>query len=124
MSNDHIHHVTQSVSASLKQLRSDVPDTMRAFSQLAQAAGRKGALDRKTKGLIVMALSVAARGDPCLGYPAQALVKLGATRAEFEDMLGMCIYMGGGPALMCAGKALQAYEEFGGKTAAATAAGA
>ena len=39
MSNDHFHHVTQSVTASLKQLRGDVPDTMRAFSQLAQAAG-------------------------------------------------------------------------------------
>ena len=57
-------------------------------------------------------------------FRSQALVKLGATRAEFEDMLGMCIYMGGGPALMYAGKALQAYEEFGGETAAATAAGA
>ena len=59
-----------------------------------------------------MALSVAARGDPCLGYPAQALVKPGATRAEFEDMLGMCIYMGGGPALMYAGKALLMEQPF------------
>ena len=124
MSNDHFHHVTQSVTASLKQLRGDVPDTMRAFSQLAQAAGRDGALDRKTKELIAMALSVADRCDPCLGCHAQALVKLGATRAEFEDMLGMCIYMGGGPALMYAGKALQVYEEFGDETAAAAAAGA
>lgn len=122
MNQGHFHQVTQSVSAALGQLRSDVPDTMRAFSQLAQAAGRDGALDRKTKELIAMALSVAARCDPCLGYHAQALVKLGATRAEFEDMLGMCIYMGGGPALMYAGKALQAYEEFGGQTAPESAA--
>jgi AhpD family alkylhydroperoxidase len=121
MSQGPFHQVTQSVSASLGQLRSDVPDTMRAFSQLALTAGRDGALDRKTKELIAMALSVAARCDPCLGYHAQALVKLGATRAEFEDMLGMCIYMGGGPALMYAGKALQAYEEFGGEPAAAAA---
>lgn len=121
MSQGPFHQVTQSVSASLGQLRSDVPDTMRAFSQLAQAAGRDGALDRKTKELIAMALSVAARCDPCLGYHAQSLVKLGATRAEFEDMLGMCIYMGGGPALMYAGKALQAYEEFGGEPAAGAA---
>ena len=119
MSKDHFREITQSVSVSLGQLRSDVPDTMRAFSQLAQVAGRDGALDRKTKELIAMALSVAARCDPCLGYHAQALVKLGATRAEFEDMLGMCIYMGGGPALMYAGKALQAYEEFGGEPVAA-----
>ena len=63
-----------------------------------------------------MALSVAARCDPCLGYHAQALVKLGATRAEFEDMLGMCVYLGGGPSLMYAAKALDAFEEFGGAT--------
>ena len=117
MSNDHFHHVTQSVSASLKQLRSDVHDTMRAFSQLAQAAGRDGALDRKTKELIAMALSVASRCDPCIGFHAETLVKLGATRAEFEDMLGMCIYMGGGPSLMYAGHALDAFVEFGGAPA-------
>ena len=53
-----------------------------------------------------------ARCDPCLGYHAEALVKLGATRAEFEDMPGMCICMGGGPSLMYAANALQAFEEF------------
>lgn len=108
--------VTAGVSASLAKLRADIPDTTRGFSALAQAVGREGALDKKTKELIAMALSVAARCDPCLGFHAEALVKLGTTRAEFEDMLGMCIYMGGGPSLMYAAKALDAFEEFGGPT--------
>ena len=112
------HDVTTSVSATLAQLRGEMPDTMRSFSALAQAATRDGALDKKTKELIAMALSVAARCDPCLGYHAQALVKLGATRAEVQDMLGMCVYMGGGPALMYAARAMQAFEEFGGAPAA------
>ena len=107
--------ITTDTSASLARLRADIPDTLRGFSALAQAAGRDGALDGKTKELIAMALSVAARCDPCLGYHAQALVKLGATRAEVEEMLGMCVYMGGGPALMYAAKAMDAYEEFGGE---------
>ena len=113
--------ITTDISASLARLRADIPDTLRGFSALAQAAGRDGALDGKTKELIAMALSVAARCDPCLGYHAQALVKLGATRAEFEEMLGVCVYMGGGPSLMYAANALQAYEEFGGEPAAVTA---
>jgi alkylhydroperoxidase/carboxymuconolactone decarboxylase family protein YurZ len=46
-------------------------------------------------------------------------VKLGCTRAEFEEMLGMCLYMGGGPALMYTAYALQAFEEYGGEAAAA-----
>ena len=65
-----------------------------------------------------MALSVAVRCDPGLGFHAEALVKLGATRAEFEEMLGMGPYMGGGPSLMDAANALQAYEAFGGERAA------
>jgi len=110
--------ITASVSRSLKRLRADIPETTRAFSALAQAATQPGALDAKSKELIAMALSVAARCDPCLGFHAEALVRLGCTRAEFEEMLGMCVYMGGGPALMYAAHALQAYEAYGGELAA------
>ena len=108
--------LTSSVSASLAKLRADIPDTTRGFSALAQAASKDDALDKKTKELIAMALSVAARCDPCIGFHAETLVKLGTSRAELEAMLGMCVYMGGGPALMYAAHALQAYEEFGGAT--------
>ncbi len=107
--------ITTEVSTSLARLRADIHDTTRGFSALAQAATREGALDKKAKELIAMALSVAARCDPCLGFHAEALVKLGCTRQEFEEMLGMCIYMGGGPALMYAAHALDAYEQFGGE---------
>lgn len=109
--------ITAEVSADLAKLRADTPDTLRSFSALALAAGKDGALDKKTKELIAMALSVSARCDPCLGFHADALVKLGCSRAEFEEMLGICIYMGGGPALMYAAHALQAYEQYGGATA-------
>ena len=118
MTTDKYRQITANVSANLATLRVDTPDMMRGFSVLAGAVTRDGALDKKTKELIAMALSVAARCDPCLGYHAEALVKLGATRAEFEEMLGMCVYMGGGPSLMYAANALQAYEEFGGERAA------
>lgn len=108
--------MTASVSASLAKLRADIPETTRGFSALAQGALKEGVIDRKTKELIAMALSVGARCDPCVGFHAQALVKLGATRAELEEMLGVCVYMGGGPSLMYAAHALQAYEQFGGAT--------
>ena len=111
----HCPDITREVSATLAKLRADIPDTTRGFSSLAQAATREGALDKKTKELIAMALSVAARCDSCLGFHAEALVKLGCTRAEFEDMLGMCVYMGGGPSLMYAAAALDAFEQFGGE---------
>jgi AhpD family alkylhydroperoxidase len=109
--------ITGEVSTQMAKLRADIPETLRGFSALASAANKQGALDRKTKELISMALSVGARCDPCLGFHAEALVKLGCTRAEFEEMLGVCVYMGGGPALMYASHALQAFEQFGGEPA-------
>lgn len=43
----------------------------------------------------------------------QALHKLGATRAELDEMLGLCVYMGGGPALMYCAEAIGGGEAHG-----------
>jgi AhpD family alkylhydroperoxidase len=104
--------LTKRISGGLRKLRKDIPDTMQAFSALAQAATRDGALDKKTKELIALALGVAARCDGCIGFHTEALVKLGATRQEIEETLGMAVYMGGGPSLMYAADAICAFEEF------------
>ncbi len=93
------------------KLHADTPDTMKAFTALSQAATRDGALNKKTKELIALALGVAAHCDPCIGFHMQSLVKLGVTRAEVEEALGMAVYMGGGPSLMYAADALAAFEE-------------
>ena len=44
----------------------------------------------------------------------EALVRLGATRLEVEEALGMAVYMGGGPSLMYAADAIAAFEQFAG----------
>jgi len=104
--------LTQSVSARLATLRSSTPDVMKSFNDLGRAATTKGALDRKTKELIALALSVAARCDPCIGFHTQTLVKLGATRQEIDEMLAVTTYMGGGPSLMYAASTIAAFEQF------------
>ena len=104
--------ITQDISAYTAELRKLIPDTMQGFSSMAKAATQTGTLDEKTKELIALALGVAARCDGCLGYHAKALVRLGATRQELGEVLGMAIYMGGGPSLMYAADALRAFDEF------------
>ena len=103
--------ITRSVSLYLAKLRVDTPDVMREFGALADAATRDGVLTRKTKELIALALGVAGHCDACLGFHLKALIKLGATRAEIEEALGVAVYMGGGPSLMYAADALAAFEE-------------
>jgi AhpD family alkylhydroperoxidase len=104
--------ITKRISGDLRKLRQDIPDTLKAFSALAQAATREGALDRKTKELIALAIGIATRCDGCIGFHTETLVKLGATRQEVEETLGMAVYMGGGPSLMYAADAISAYEQF------------
>ena len=107
--------ITQNISANMKTLRKDIPEVMQGFSALAGAATKDGALDKKTKELIALALGVAARCDGCIGFHAKALVDLGATKAEVEEVLGMAVYMGGGPSLMYAADAVAAFEQFSGQ---------
>ena len=104
--------LTQSVSKRLVALRAGVPETMKAFTALGHAALNAGALDKKTKELIALALGVGARCDPCIGFHAAALVKLGASRQEIDEMLAVAVYMGGGPSLMYAASAIAAFDEF------------
>lgn len=103
--------ITKRISSNLRKLRQDIPDTMKAFSALAQAATGDGALD-KSKELIALAIGIATRCDGCIGFHIETLVRLGATRQEVEETLGMAVYMGGGPSLMYAADAIAAYEEF------------
>jgi len=95
-----------------KELHKLIPETMAGFSAMAKSATQTKLLDEKTKEMIAMALGVAARCDGCLAYHAKALVRLQATREEVAEVLGMAIYMGGGPSLMYAADALRAYDEF------------
>ncbi len=103
---------TQGLSATIGQLRKDIPDVMQGFSAMAGAALAEGALDKKTKELIALSIGVAGHCKGCIGFHVKALIALGVTRAELTETLGMAVYMGGGPSLMYAAEAMQAYEEF------------
>lgn len=112
--------LTQSISAGLSTLRASTPEVMKSFGDLGRAATADGVLDAKTKELIALALSVAARCDPCIGFHAKALARLGATRQEIDETLGVTTYMGGGPSLMYAANAVAAFDEFSTATATTT----
>ncbi len=106
------HDITKHVSTNMAKLRKEIPETSKAFSQLAQSATQDGVLDKKTKELIALALAVGSRCDACIGFHTKALVNLGATEQEVAETLGMCVYMGGGPSMMYAAEAIASFNEF------------
>jgi len=85
---------------------------MNGFSALAQAATKDGTLDKKTKELIALAIGISNHCDGCIGFHVQTLIKLGVTRQDSIEMLGMTVYMCGGHALMYAADMLRAFEAF------------
>ncbi|MDR0578451.1 MAG: carboxymuconolactone decarboxylase family protein [Candidatus Accumulibacter sp.] len=102
----------QALAAKLKPLGQAIPGTVKGFQALQQAATAPGALDAKTKELIALALGVAARCEGCVAFHAQTLAKVGATREEVAETLGVAVLMGGGPSMMWAAEALSAFDEF------------
>lgn len=106
--------ITKDISAYTGELRKLVPEAMQGFHALAKGASAEGVLDKKTKELIALAIGVTQRCDGCIGFHAKALHELGATRQEVAEVMAMCVYMGGGPALMYAADAMRAYDQFAG----------
>ncbi len=106
------------LSLALKEVRTGLPDTMKAFSALARAALEPKALDSKTKELLALGIAVATRCDACITFHAEAAVKLGASRDEVMETMGMAIYMGAGPSVMYAAQAVEAFDQYNAKKAA------
>lgn len=104
--------ITTAISSQLAKMRQEIPEVMAGFSALAKASSKNGVLDKKTKELIAISLAVANHCPGCIGFHSQTLVQLQATREELLEALSMAIYMGGGPSLMYAAEALEAFEEF------------
>ena len=118
---DH-QHLTRDINNALRPFRQSQSGTMQAFAQLAQASMAEGAISAKNKELIALAIGVSQHCSGCIGFHVKALIRLGTTRAEFEEMLGVAVYMGGGPALMYCAEALQAWTQFAPAPASAPAA--
>ncbi|MFM2347156.1 MAG: hypothetical protein RL654_1909 [Pseudomonadota bacterium] len=120
MSQTNYPDLTRDISRQLAGLRQTQKGTMQGFGALAAASMAEGALSEKHKELIATAIAVSQRCAGCIGFHVKSLIRLGTTRAEFEEMLGVAIYMGGGPALMYGAEALQAWEQFASASALAT----
>jgi AhpD family alkylhydroperoxidase len=103
--------ITADISAYIGELRTLVPDTMAGFQAMAKGAGAAGEVDARTKEMIALSIAVTQRCDGCIGFHVKALVAMGATRQQLAEVLGICVYMGGGPALMYAADALRAFDD-------------
>ena len=94
-----------------RALAKTIPDTMKGFGTLSRAVKEGGVLGVKEKEYVALGIAIGVRCEPCIAFHVEALIKAGATREELGDVLAMAIQMGGGPAVMYAGKALDCWDQ-------------
>lgn len=97
-----------------RALAKTLPETMAAVGALSRSVKDGGVLGLKEKEFVALGIAVAVRCEDCIVFHIDALRKAGATRAELADVLAMSIQMGGGPAVMYAGKAIAYWDETAG----------
>jgi AhpD family alkylhydroperoxidase len=96
----------------LGKLGKELQGPMTGFGQLHKAAVADGALSAKVKELVALAIAVSARCQGCIAFHTHSALKVGASRPEILEALGVAVLMGGGPAAMYACEALEALEQF------------
>ena len=102
----------QEIRRGLGRISRALPEPMRAFGDLHQAAMTDGALSRVDKELIALAISVCGHCGDCIVVHVHDAIRAGATDAQLDEALAVAIAIGGGPATMYAAEARRAIEEF------------
>lgn len=100
-----------------RALHKDGGAPMQAFRGLVQAAGQDGALSHKQKELIALAIGIAVRCEGCIVFHTRACLRLGVTREELLETIGVAVEMGGGPSSVYGAQALACYDQMAAATA-------
>jgi AhpD family alkylhydroperoxidase len=83
----------------MELLKEQLPNVANAFGVLRDEASKDGVLSTRTKRLIMVAVSVAQRCEPCIRTHVKAAVEMGVSRTEILEATGISILMAGGPAI-------------------------
>ena len=90
----------QETGAMMERLMQDMPKQLQSFGAFVKGAEAAGALDEKTKHLMLLSLGVAFQCSWCIAVHVKGCVDSGATKEELLEAAMMAVVMGGGPKLM------------------------
>jgi AhpD family alkylhydroperoxidase len=83
-------------------------ESQRSFGAMMRSVQAAGALDERTKELILFSLVLASRCAPCFEAHFRKAQSLGITRAELDEVAWCAIAMGGAPVRMFYEESLKA----------------
>ena len=97
------------VVAGVSGLAKLTPDTVTGYVALGGAGRQTAQLDEKTRELIAVAVAITLRCDGCIAVHTEAARRLGATREEIAEAMGVAIGVNAGAAIVFSTRALDAY---------------
>lgn len=106
MSKDRLNAAKARIGAFAKES----PALFEGFRRISVAATKTGAFDAAQKELIATTVAVTQGCEDCILYHVEAAKQHGADEAALIEALEVAVEMGGGPAIMYAGKALEAFR--------------
>src|SRR5215467_8019186 len=86
------------------------PETVKGYVALGGAGQKTGHLDAKTRELIALAVAITLRCDGCITVHTEAARKLGATKEEIAEALGVGISVNAGAAIIYSTRTLDAFD--------------
>ena len=100
MSDLSIKKIEQSIR-DRKQLHLPFLDNVKTYKpllELEEKAIKEGALNKKTKELMALSISIVTKCEPCMEWHLNQAIKAGATDEEIYETIDVAIEMGGGQA--------------------------
>ncbi len=99
-------------AAAGRKLSNHQPELHESYWRTHELAMEEGALDRKSKELIGLALVVVMQCELCITFHLRACLRAGATSDEIYEVLNVAVMQGSGAAMVYAGHAVEALDEF------------
>jgi AhpD family alkylhydroperoxidase len=86
------------------------PETVKGYGAMGTAGQKTNHLDAKMRELIAIAVSITLRCDGCITVHTENARKLGATREEIAEALGVAVSVNAGAAIVYSTRVLDAYQ--------------
>ncbi len=83
-----------------QQLEKDFPEELSAYKNLSRVLEQDGAIDKKTKDLILVALASATRCNKCIAVHIRNSVMNGASKQEILEAALLNVLFRGGSGIM------------------------
>jgi len=90
---------------------STVPGSMKAFDDLINSVSASGKVDKRVKELIVFALVVLQRCEPCVDSHYTKALGMGITKEALDEAAWCAIAMGGAPVRMFYSEYLKKHKD-------------